>query len=86
MQWWNPPAPEETLARQPRRDAPGAVHHVMTRGNERRDIFLDDFDRRDLVARLERLIPEWGGGCFAWCLMTNHVHLIPVPDHSRWPS
>jgi REP element-mobilizing transposase RayT len=47
----------------------------MTRGLERREIFLDEHDRRDLLQRLERLIPEWGGDCFAWSLMPNHVHL-----------
>jgi REP element-mobilizing transposase RayT len=47
----------------------------MSRGLERREIFLDQHDRRDLLQRLERLIPEWGGDCFAWSLMPNHVHL-----------
>jgi putative transposase len=55
----------------------------MMRGIERREIFVDDHDRRDLLARLDRLIPEWGGDCFAWSFMTNHVHLVlrtgPVP-------
>jgi REP element-mobilizing transposase RayT len=48
----------------------------MTRGNERREIFLDDDDRRDLLERLDRLIPDWGGNCFAWSLMPNHTHLV----------
>jgi putative transposase len=48
----------------------------MMRGIERREIFVDDLDRRDLLARLDRLIPEWGGDCFAWSFMTNHVHLV----------
>ena len=55
----------------------------MMRGIERREIFVDDDDRRDLLGRLDRLIPEWGGDCFAWSFMTNHVHLVlrtgPVP-------
>jgi putative transposase len=71
------------MPRTARIDAPGAAHHVMTRGIERREIFLDDQDRDDLLQRLNRLIPEWGGDCFAWSLMPNHTHLLlrtgPVP-------
>jgi REP element-mobilizing transposase RayT len=48
----------------------------MLRGIDRRPIFLGDHDRRDFVARLERLLPEEGWRCFAWALMPNHVHLV----------
>jgi REP element-mobilizing transposase RayT len=64
------------MARRPRDDAPGAAHHVMLRGIERRRIFRDDQDRRDFVLRLSRLVPELGFRCFAWALMPNHVHLV----------
>lgn len=64
------------MPRQPRRDAPGALQHVMVRGIEKRAIFRDDVDRRDFVARLERLLPEEDFDCLAWVLMTNHVHLL----------
>jgi REP element-mobilizing transposase RayT len=60
----------------PRIDAPGALHHVMIRGLERREIFRDDADRWSVVDRLVRLVPLWGGDCFAWVLMGNHVHLV----------
>ena len=43
------------MPRQPRLDAPGALHHVMVRGIERRAIFRDDADRADFVARLAAL-------------------------------
>jgi REP element-mobilizing transposase RayT len=64
------------MARRPRDDAPGALHHVMVRGIDRRPIFLDDADREDFVGRLSRLVPELGFRCFAWALMPNHVHLV----------
>lgn len=64
------------MPRHARVDAPGAVHHVMVRGIERRRIFFDDADRADFAARLERLLREEGGSCFAWALMPNHVHLV----------
>jgi putative transposase len=64
------------MPRGPRIDAPGAAHHVMVRGIERRDIFLDDLDRCDLLRRLDRLLPLSGLKCFAWVLMANHVHMV----------
>ena len=71
------------MPRGPRVDAAGAVHHVMLRGIERRQIFLDARDHEDFLRRLDHLIPELGFRCFAWVLMPNHVHLAlqtgPVP-------
>ena len=54
----------------------GVAQHVMVRGIERRRIFRDDLDRRDFVARLDRILPEEGWSCFAWALMPNHVHMV----------
>lgn len=57
-------------------DAPGVVHHVTMRGIERRSIFADDQDREDFLSRLDVVLPAEGVECFAWTLMTNHVHLV----------
>jgi REP element-mobilizing transposase RayT len=64
------------VARRPRDDAPGALHHVMVRGIDRSALFLDDIDREDFLRRLSQLIPELGFRCFAWALMSNHVHFV----------
>ena len=48
----------------------------MARGLEGRAIFLDDADRRDLLDRLCELLPESGMRCFAWALISNHLHLV----------
>ncbi|MBW1684764.1 MAG: transposase [Deltaproteobacteria bacterium] len=64
------------MARARRLDAPGAVHHVILRGIERRRIFRSDEDRLDFLSRLDRLLPEEGWRCFVWVLMPNHVHLV----------
>lgn len=71
------------MARQPRDDAPGAAHHVMLRGIERRSIFFDDVDREEFLRRLSRLICELGFLCFAWVLMPNHVHLLVRSGQAR---
>ena len=64
------------MPRGPRDDAPGVAHHVMVRGIERRALFMDDVDRRELLRRLSVLVPELGFRCFAWALMPNHFHLV----------
>ena len=71
------------MPRGPRVDAPGAVHHVMIRGSERRRIFHDTEDYEDFLARLDRLVPELGFLVYTWVLMPNHGHFAlqtgPVP-------
>ncbi|MBW1776747.1 MAG: transposase [Deltaproteobacteria bacterium] len=64
------------MPRQARIDAPGALHHILTRGIEQRKIFEDDKDREDFLERLSRLVQEMGTVCYGWALMTNHVHLL----------
>lgn len=64
------------MPRQARIDSPGAVHHVIVRGIERRKIFLDDQDRSSWIARLGKILIENGTPCFAWALMPNHAHLL----------
>ena len=64
------------MPRQARIDAPGALHHIVLRGIERKAIFKDDTDREDFLERLSGLLQENPTPCYAWALMTNHVHLL----------
>jgi len=64
------------MPRKARIDAPGALHHIMVRGIEKRDIFFDDFDRDTFVNRLGAVISDTQTACYAWALMPNHVHLL----------
>lgn len=64
------------MARGPRLDAPGALHHVRARGIERRPIFLDDADRENFLARIGGLVETGALVAYAWALMPNHVHLL----------
>lgn len=67
------------MPRQPRLDIPGLLHHVMARGIERTDIFRDDRDREVFVERLGELVPAGGATLYAWCLLSNHFHLVLRP-------
>ena len=64
------------MPRGPRLDAPGALHHVMVRGIERRPLFRDDRDRDDFVDRLAHLAEAGALTIHAWALLPNHIHLL----------
>lgn len=64
------------MPRQSRIDTSGALHHIICRGIERREIFNDDTDRDDFVSRLGRILTETSTRCFAWALLPNHFHLL----------
>ncbi len=66
------------MPRQARIDAPGALHHIIGRGIERRKIFRDDLDRDNFLTRLEKIVTETHTECFAWALMPNHFHLLLI--------
>jgi putative transposase len=64
------------MPRKARIDAPGALHHIIVRGIERRKIFKDDTDRNHFLDRLGKVLSETGTKCFAWALIPNHFHLL----------
>ncbi|RZB35489.1 MAG: hypothetical protein SRB2_03082 [Desulfobacteraceae bacterium Eth-SRB2] len=64
------------MPRNARIDAPGALHHIIVRGIERRKIFNDDVDRINFLDRLGKVLSETHTKCFAWALIPNHFHLL----------
>ena len=71
------------MARPLRLEFAGALYHVTARGNERRDIFLGDTDgdRAALLNVLGATCERFNWLIHAYCLMTNHYHLlVETPD------
>ena len=64
------------MPRKARIDAPGALHHIIARGIDRRSIFKDDTDRNDFIKRFETVLSETQTACYAWALIPNHFHLL----------
>ena len=64
------------MARQKRVVGDGLVYHVINRGNNRQAIFLDEDDFRLYLGLLYRYKVKYDFKLFAYCLMTNHVHLL----------
>src|SRR5512143_1057553 len=59
----------------------GALYHVTSRGDGREDIYLDDDDRASALAVLAEVAQRFNWVIHAYCLMTNHYHLlIETPD------
>ncbi len=70
------------MPRQSRLDFPGALHHIMARGIEKRLIFTNDADRTNFVNRLGELVQDTQTPCLAWSLMPNHFHLLLKTDQT----
>ena len=66
------------MARPLRIEFPGAVYHVTSRGDRREAIFDDDEDAQGFLAVLGLGLERFGAQVLAYCLMTNHYHLVLV--------
>jgi putative transposase len=68
------------MARRARVVLPGCSHHVTQRGNQHQDVFFTDLDRDMYLKLLKDHAERAGLRIEAYCLMTNHVHLIVNPE------
>ena len=64
------------MARQWRIEFPGALYHILSRGNDRRDIFHSDNDRHLFLDLLGDLSERFNIEVYAYVLMGNHYHLL----------
>jgi len=64
------------MARPLRIEFPGALYHVTSRGNARQDIYLAESDRLDFLRLLGDVVTCKDWICLAYCLMTNHYHIL----------
>jgi putative transposase len=68
------------MARQRRLILPGVAVHVIQRGNNRGSCFKQDSDYLMYLANLRQLSIKFDCAVHAYCLMTNHVHLLLSPE------
>lgn len=64
------------MPRKIRVEYPGAIYNIMSRGDRREDIFLDDVDRQDFIKTLAETCQKTSFQVHAFCLMSNHYHLV----------
>lgn len=68
------------MARISRVVASGYPHHITQRGVRSIAIFQTESDRRAYLDFMSQELNRFGVEVLAWCLMTNHTHLIMVPN------
>ena len=74
------------MPRQPRVQFPGAIYHVVTRGDARRKIFHDDGHDQRFTRGLAEEVDRSRWIVIAYCWMPNHIHALiktPQPNLSR---
>lgn len=65
----------------------GALHHVTARGDRREAIYLDEKDRAEYLSLLGEVCRRFNWVVHAYCLMTNHYHLVvETPDANLAPG
>ncbi|MDD2273920.1 MAG: transposase [Desulfuromonadaceae bacterium] len=64
------------MARPLRIAYPGAYYHVTSRGNEQKDVFKSRRDREKFLEYLASATERYGAAIHAYCLMSNHYHLL----------
>ncbi|HLD18381.1 MAG TPA: transposase, partial [Candidatus Nanoarchaeia archaeon] len=67
------------MSRIARAVALGFPHHVVQRGNNREKVFLNDEDKENYLSFLKKYSGKWNSPILAYCLMSNHVHLLTRP-------
>lgn len=64
------------MARKARKYAKSGLYHVIVRGIDKQNIFLEDNDKRFFIARIKKYAEELNIKVYSYCLMDNHVHIL----------
>lgn len=65
---------------------PGAHYHITSRGNEQKDIYKSRRDREQFLSYLESSVTRYRAIIHAYCLMTNHYHLLLETPEGNLPE
>ena len=74
------------MPRMARKKSSTGVYHIMIRGINQQNIFDDDEDRQRFVERLAIVKKELKFDLYAYCLMSNHVHLLLKQNETDLPT
>jgi putative transposase len=64
------------MSRSLRIEYPGAFYHITSRGNARQNIFKTKRDYVESLNILNDNLKRYNWECYAYCLMSNHYHLL----------
>ncbi len=71
------------MSRQSRQKSRTGIYHIMLRGIDKREIFLDDQDREKFLSYLSRAKEKSNCIIYGYCLMDNHVHILMKEGHEH---
>ena len=71
------------IGRKQREWYPGAIYHLMERGIRRQEIFTEEMDYQIFMAILKKVVERYEAKVHAYCLMTNHIHLLLETNESE---
>jgi REP element-mobilizing transposase RayT len=58
----------------------GALYHLLSRGNERSDIYIDEKDRSNFLDAVGEMSQRFDIDIFAYMLMDNHITFLSEPS------
>lgn len=64
------------MPRKARKFSNTKVYHIMLRGDDKQDIFFEEQDYKKFIKEILNTKEKYQYELFAYCLMTNHVHMI----------
>ncbi|MCL5072409.1 MAG: transposase [Actinobacteria bacterium] len=70
------------MARLARIVSPDFPHHIIQRGNRRQDVFFKEQDYENYLNLLQAHSRQFSLEILAYCLMTNHIHIIAIPKNA----
>jgi putative transposase len=70
------------VSRPARAIVPTVPHHITQTGNRKADVFFSDDDRQQYLTWMAKYAKAHDVKVWAYCLMTNHIHLVAVPGSS----
>lgn len=73
------------MPRSTRKRSEADIYHVIVRGEGRQLLFEDEADRRYFMRLLSEAVRNEAAEVLAWCLMSNHVHLLVHASFDRMP-
>ena len=74
------------MPRMARKASNTKVYHVILRGNDKQDIFFDEQDYKKILKEIVNTKEKYKYELYAYCLMTNHVHLIIFDKNDMLPK
>ncbi|MFW5781683.1 MAG: transposase [Candidatus Muiribacteriaceae bacterium] len=69
------------MARYLRIEYPDALYHIMSRGDRKDSVFLNDYCKLKFIEKLQESLIKYNVTCYAFCVMNNHYHIfVKTPD------